>query len=153
MALNPRKCRFKGFLASNLENVGLKFEGGFSTESGAKPRTCRFKVQTGASAPNPCKCRFKGVLEPSLPFEIAFHSKWLRNNPQRAPNPPQISVIDVVVAITGQTPSNSAVAFKRLQHDHTEVTAYCSDFNELWRRILVNVALKAFWSQASKMLF
>ncbi len=43
-------------------------------------------------------------------------------------NPPQISVIDVVVAITGQTQSNSAVAFKRLQHDHPEVTANSSDF-------------------------
>ena len=26
-----------------------------------------------------------GPLGPSLPFEITFHSKWLRNNPQRAP--------------------------------------------------------------------
>jgi len=32
------------------------------------------------------------------------------------------------VAITGQTQSNSAVAFKRLQHDHPEVTANSSDF-------------------------
>ena len=29
---------------------------------------------------------------------------------------------------TGQTQSNSAVAFKRLQHDHPEVTANSSDF-------------------------
>ena len=43
-------------------------------------------------------------------------------------NPPQISVIDVVAAITGQTQSNSAVAFKRLQCDHPEVTANSSDF-------------------------
>ena len=43
-------------------------------------------------------------------------------------NLPQISVIDVVVAITGQTQSKSAVAFKRLQHDHPEVTANSSDF-------------------------
>ena len=59
-------------------------------------------------------------------------------------NPPQISVIDVVVAITGQTQSNSAVAFKRLQHDHPEVTANSSDFKlglgcenvGLWYKVL-----------------
>ena len=71
MALNPRECRFKGFLASNLENVGLKSKGGFSTESGAKPRKCRFKVQRGPQrrirvnvALN--KCRLKDLLEPDL---------------------------------------------------------------------------------------
>ena len=32
------------------------------------------------------------------------------------------------MAITGQTQSKSAVAFKRLQHDHPEVTANSSDF-------------------------
>ena len=42
--------------------------------------------------------------------------------------PPRISVIDVVQAITEQNQSNSALAFKRLQHDHPEVTANSSDF-------------------------
>ena len=37
----------------NQETFSLKFKEGFSAESGANPRTCRFKFQTGASAPNP----------------------------------------------------------------------------------------------------
>jgi hypothetical protein len=41
-------------------------------------------------------------------------------------NPPRISVIDVVQAITGQTQSNSAVALRRLRHDHPEVMTICS---------------------------
>ena len=43
-------------------------------------------------------------------------------------NLPQISVINVVAAITGQTQSNSAVAFKRLQQDHLEAIVNISDF-------------------------
>ena len=41
-------------------------------------------------------------------------------------NPPRISVIDVVQAITGQTQSNSAGALRRLRHDHPEVVTNCS---------------------------
>ena len=42
--------------------------------------------------------------------------------------PPRISVIDIVQAVTGLSPSNSAVAFKRLQRDHPDVGGNCSMF-------------------------
>ena len=32
-AKHPRRCRSKGFPEPDVENVGLKFKGGFSTES------------------------------------------------------------------------------------------------------------------------
>ena len=44
--------------------------------------------------------------------------------------PPQISVIDVVVAITGQNQSNAALALKRLQCDHSEIVDSKAEGNE-----------------------
>ena len=41
-------------------------------------------------------------------------------------SPPNISVIDVVAAITGLSSSNAAVAFTRLKNEHPDVTARCS---------------------------
>ena len=44
-------------------------------------------------------------------------------------SPPNISVIDVVAAITGLSSSNAAVAFTRLKNEHPDVTARCSHVN------------------------
>ena len=42
--------------------------------------------------------------------------------------PPQISIIDVVAAITGQDANHAAMGFRRIKDRHPELGAFCVDF-------------------------
>ena len=42
--------------------------------------------------------------------------------------PPQVSVIDVVAAITDQDANHAAMGFRRIKERHPELDAFCTDF-------------------------
>ena len=67
-------------------------------------------------------------------FSALLGRRVLHNIRKTDDRPPQISIIDVVVVITGQDANNAALVFRRTKERHPEVNASCADFKFPGRR-------------------